>query len=335
MFKLTRKALPMLFAALMLILGAWNSGPGTPTVTPSAGQAGGGQSGSSASQSGSAVMPVKLSGQLGKIPGIQERVQAISSFQMNLDAVSTTNVSEFDKQFVEDSLTSNTLELMTMEYVRGRVKNSELRSLVDMMIVMHSKDQETIKALATKLGVDMTVDLTKASVYPGTPAYDLGQRTENLQEKFLTPLKEVRGVPFDLVAVRVLEEEHSDDVQAELTARGVMQNTEMLAFSQHAADVTALHMMLLDDLHDRLSLGHAQKPDFQEQYVMPSAQNPQSIFSSSTQNTGANNGGASNGGANSSGANNSGANSSGSNSGAGTSTATPGSSNNGGSGSSK
>ncbi len=247
MHKQIRKVLPVVFLVLALALGAWTANPAVLN---------------------SGVKPTS-STHWQDIPGVQDRIQAISTFQVNLSAVSSSNVSTFDKQFIEESLTSNTLELESMKYAVDKVQNPDVRSLIEMMISMHTKDLETTTALAKQLGVSTSVDLTNASVYPETPDYDLGMRTENLVEEYLTPLKTVDTVPFDELALDILSQEHQSDVQTELTAERLVQNDEIRAFAKHSADVTELHRLLINFVNDAMTLKYATPPDFQAPYQDP------------------------------------------------------------------
>jgi hypothetical protein len=103
------------------------------------------------------------------------------------------NVSEFDKDFVEDSITGNTLEIQSLQIALDSATDEEWRGQIQMMIAMHTSDLQQALAVAKKIGADTTPDLTHASVYPETPDYDLGKRFENLEEEYLIPLRNAAG----------------------------------------------------------------------------------------------------------------------------------------------
>lgn len=275
MFKYSRKALPGLFVILAMLLGAWT----TPRVAQSPNSSSNDNENHSnipdkidASKVVSNNGDLQLSGYLGDISGVQDRINTINSFELNMGAISKSNVSSLDKDFVSDSLDSNTLELWTIEYALDHgVKDPNLRDFLLMMLAMHSKDLQTTIDLANKLGIDTTVDFTSSSVYPETPAYDLGVRTENLKMDYLDHLVEPAKVSFDEVTLDILDKEHVDDVQGEMAAERETSNPEMKAFTKHAADVTELHLQLMDILSAHISTGYdeAPTPDYQKPYMSP------------------------------------------------------------------
>lgn len=265
MFKFVRKALPGLFVVAALISGAWRFNPDAPTPTAAPGNT----QGAAELQSAASV---KLAGDLGKMPGIAQRIQELSSYKLNESALISGSIDEYSKDFIEDSVVSNTEELLVMKYALPRIKNGELKSLVQLMIVMHTNDLNMVMPVYEKLFGTKTVDLTHATVYPGTPDYDLGKRVENLNEKYLDKLKKSSGMSFDKRALDVLDSLHAEDVQSELAAQGQVQNTEAFLFTKHSADVTELHMMLMDHVNDTLYLHVQSSEDFQQDYTGPTGQ---------------------------------------------------------------
>lgn len=275
MFKFPRKAIPGIFVILAMLLGAW-------TVPFKASKSEDTENHKNipdsimAQDMVSKQSNLKLNMKLDKLSDVQQRIDEIYNFRMDFSAVSSSNVSDMDKEFVQDSITSNSLELWTMQYAVKRVKNQELRNLIEVMITMHSKDLQDAITLAGQLGVDTKADFVNASVYPETPDYDLGVRMENLKSDYLDHLVERAGVSFDEVALDILDQEHASDVQSELTAERLVKNDAMRAFTKHSADVTELHMKLLDNLHARLSDKFDEPPstDFQSNYQAPNMFTP-------------------------------------------------------------
>jgi hypothetical protein len=134
----------------------------------------------------------QLVGRSAELPRIDNLIRELCDFNVRLKDV-PSNVSEFDKDFVEDSITGNTLELQSLLFAVDRVTNEEWRSQIRMMIIMHTSDLQMALQVAEKIGADTDPDLTHASVYPETPDYDLGKRFENLVEEYLDPL--MAGAP--------------------------------------------------------------------------------------------------------------------------------------------
>src|ERR1041384_7468997 len=130
----------------------------------------------------------QLVGRSADLPHVKNLIQDICDFHMRMDQL-PSNVSEFDKDFIEDSITSNTLELQSLKIALSGATNEEWRGQIQMMIIMHTADLQQALAVAKKIGADTTPDLTHASVYPETPDYDLGKRFENLEEEYLNPLR--------------------------------------------------------------------------------------------------------------------------------------------------
>lgn len=134
----------------------------------------------------------ELVGRSAELPRIKGLIHDLCDFRVRMNQI-PKNVSEFDKDFIEDSITGNTLELQSLQYSLDRVTNEEWRGQIRMMITMHTADLNMAIAVAKKIGADTTPDLTHASVYPETPDYDLGKRFENLVEEYLDPLMSAGG----------------------------------------------------------------------------------------------------------------------------------------------
>ncbi len=182
----------------------------------------------------------------------------------------SSNVSQFDKDFISDSITSNTLELKSLQFSLSRVTNAEWKGQIQMMIAMHTYDLNMAIAVAKKIGVSTNPDLTNASVYPESPDYDLGKRTENLVDEYLNPLMNTTGVDFNTLSLDIISDEHVPDVQSELAAERLTKNSELKAFSKHSADTTELHLLLMSDLMHRLEDNYTPPPpDFQAPYQSP------------------------------------------------------------------
>jgi hypothetical protein len=193
----------------------------------------------------------KLVGRSASLPGMKDRIREMCAFKPDLSKI-PSSLQKPDRDFVEDSIVSNTVELQSLEYARDRVANDEWRGQIEMMIAMHSADLSTAFSIAQKIGLQPSLDLTKASVYPETPEYDLGKRTENMVEEYLVPLRSGQGVNFDLLSIDIIYDIHVVDVQGELAAERLVQDAELKAFARHSADVTQHHIMLMRDLRARL-----------------------------------------------------------------------------------
>ena len=146
---------------------------------------------------------------------IKHRINDLCDFKIRMDQI-PSNVSDFDREFIKDSITSNTLEIQSIQIALKGATNEEWRGQLQMMLLMHTSDLQQAIAVAKKIGVDTTPDLTHASVYPQTPDYDLGIREENLVEKYLDPLTAAlpgggtvtpTGVPTDTGTVTAVPSE--------------------------------------------------------------------------------------------------------------------------------
>lgn len=241
MIRLSRKALPGLFVILALVLGAW-------TVAPQGSNPPGGGSGSG---SGSQTMPKSASDFLAKIPGATQEMQRISSFKMNSKGISAKSVAKQDTEFLQDAFVSNKLELFTMQETVNKVQDQNLKSLIQMMIVMHTQDQKTIDSTMAQLSEKSNESYKSASVYPNTPDYNLGYRVENLQEEYLSKINSAPKAKFDEVVLSVLLDEHTPDVQSEITAEYSVKDASLSAFAKHSAEVTEFHIKLLSHVEDQ------------------------------------------------------------------------------------
>ncbi|HMB25389.1 MAG TPA: DUF4142 domain-containing protein, partial [Anaerolineales bacterium] len=205
---------------------------------------------------------------------IKKLIHDICDFRVKLSKI-PKNVSELDKDFVEDSITENTLEIQSLQYALDHANNEEWKGQIRMMLAMHTSDLQQALAVAQKIGADTEPDLTHASVYPETPDYDLGKRYENLVEEYLDPLMNTTGVDFDTLSMDIIEDEHVADVQGELAAERLVKNNELRAFAKHAADVTELHLLVMGDLKHRLVDNYTPpEPEFQADYQSPRKFNP-------------------------------------------------------------
>lgn len=135
-----------------------------------------------------------LTGSLAEIPRVTNRVRQICDFNVRINSLDS-EISDYDRQFIEQAIAGNTLAIQSLTYTLDRVENEELRGLIEMMLAMHTHDLEMAVRAGEKLGLDTTPDLTNVRVYPGTPDYDLGIRTVDLEAKFLDPLMNAGGIP--------------------------------------------------------------------------------------------------------------------------------------------
>lgn len=254
MLKLLRNSMIVLFILALPVMGVTASSLGPalqaqgPTQTPSE----------------------LLCGQLAELPGVAERLDAIAAFQPDLVAVEDANLSVYDRLFIEEGILANTLELESLQIASERVQNEELACLIDMMIVMHNMDLQALMAISNQLGMTVPMDLTAAPVYPYTPTYDLGVRTINLEEKFLQPLEmDLEVDRYEAHALHILMEEHGMDVEVALTAIRLVENEEVRAMARHTADTAKLHLILMDNLTNRLFFNYSVPPMFDAPYMDP------------------------------------------------------------------
>lgn len=254
-----KKLFLLILVLLTLAVGAWT---GSPAKT-SAGAAL--QAVSSDCEAGAD----KLTGRSGSLMGVKDHITLLCSFAVDMSKV-PSNVSRFDEEFISDSISSNTLELQSLQFADRQVTNAEWKGQIEMMIALHTYDLALAIEVAQKIGVDTTPNLTNASVYPETPDYDLGKRTENLVDEYLNPLKNTSGVDFNGLSLAIIQAEHVPDIQSELAAERLVKNAELRAFARHSADVSELHILLMSDLHHRLLDNYTPPaPDFQVDYQDP------------------------------------------------------------------
>lgn len=72
---------------------------------------------------------------------------------------------------------------------------------------------------------------------------------------------------FEILSMHILEEEHVQNVQTELAAERLIKKDEIRAFAKHGADLTQLHIMMMDDVHHRLVDNFTPPPpEFQDDY---------------------------------------------------------------------
>lgn len=256
MFKVSRKAVPALLVLAALIVGAWTSvgptvgatfqttpGPDLtqmPTVLPT--QSGG---------TGTA----QLHSWLASEPEVQRVVDQLNAYKVNPRSFNRFTASRYDRLYLQDAITGNTLELQMMQYALPKVTNPDLADLIQFMIDQHTKELNDTMAIAKRVGVKTTVDLSNAGVFPGTPLYDLGVRTEDLIHEYMDPLTSYTGTSFDQVALNMIHSFHVEDVQSELAAERLSRGGRMLSFIRHGADVTELHIKLMEAVEQRDFLG--------------------------------------------------------------------------------
>ncbi len=183
-----KKTYLILFLVVALVLGAW-------AVSPAENAAAQWIPEQNSNECKSGVDA--LTGSLAEIPRVTNRVRQICDFNVRLDNIDSKKVSDFDRQFIEQAIASNSLAIQSLTYSLDRVQNEEWRGLIETMIAMHTHDLEIAVRVGEKLGVNTTPDLTNVRVYPGTPDDDLGIRRMDLEARFLEPLMSAGGVPTD------------------------------------------------------------------------------------------------------------------------------------------
>ncbi|HEY3475166.1 MAG TPA: hypothetical protein VGK56_11195, partial [Anaerolineales bacterium] len=178
-----KKAYLISFLVIALILGAW-------AVSP-------------AQSAGTQFIPEErtaecragadmLVGNLAALPRVPNRIRNICEFNVRMTRLDS-QISQFDRQFIESAIAANLLEIQALEFTLTRTQNEEWRSLIQMMIAMHMHDLEMAMAAAESLGLNTNPDLTNVRVYPETPDYDLGMRRVDLVARFLDPLMNIPG----------------------------------------------------------------------------------------------------------------------------------------------
>jgi len=133
-----------------------------------------------------------LTGDLANIPNVKSRVRQICDFDIRMNELNS-RISDTDRQFIQSSIASDTLEIQSLQFALDRVQSEDWRGLIQMMIAMHTQDLNTALKIAKKLNVNTNVDLTNVRIYPETPDYDLGMRQVDLAAKFLNPLMSAGG----------------------------------------------------------------------------------------------------------------------------------------------
>ena len=181
-----KKTYLILFLVVALVLGAWAVSPAENAAAqwiP--------EQNSNECKSGADA----LTGSLAEIPRVTNRVRQICDFNVRINSIDSKKISDFDRQFIEQAIASNSLAIQSLTYSLDRVENEEWRGLIETMLAMHTHDLEMAVKIGEKLGLDTTPDLTNVRVYPGTPDYDLGIRRVDLEAKFLDPLMNAGGIP--------------------------------------------------------------------------------------------------------------------------------------------
>lgn len=281
-------ALPGLFIILALLLGAWSSVPGVFAQAPQqAGTPGVGTLVPSGTSQPGTVSISTLTGAPAQVPGLQAAFQKVSAFKLQVNKVKGTN--KYDRMFAQDALVTNTEELAVLNYAVSRVTNPDLKNLVQFMIDQHSQDQTQVTQLNQRLNKKSSVDLTNASVFPGTADYDLGIRTENLNALYLDRLTSFSGSSatatpgvssgsnFDLVALDILLQLHHADLQSEIAAQRLVRSSQMKAFARNGAAMTQMHIKLMEALQDQLFVGIQPAASFETNQGSGGASNPTAV----------------------------------------------------------
>ena len=115
-----------------------------------------------------------------------------------------------------------------------------------------------------------TADLTGTA----TPIPTMDTSTPTTVPTMVPPTPTIPGGPtanFDLVSLMIVEDEHTMLVETALAAERLVQNDEVRAFARHSADMAKLHLLLINDLQQRM-LGLMvlpPPPNFQKDYQGP------------------------------------------------------------------
>lgn len=271
MSRFSLRSLPAIIAVLALFGGAWLVRPqatvaaqqdatvtvtGVVSGTPAAGET------AQPSESATAVVsetpvagtPVVTATTTQVARGTQKQMlDYIASFSLDATTVTSANVSAADRSFLDAALAMNTMEIQTMQTAIKRAHNKEVRSLAQMMLAMHQKDQTLLTQLQTNVGGNTRPALDRVAFLPGSPEQTLGFNWINLNVVFANKLKHVsNGNPFDLAFLDVAAGSHAFAVETAQTAFCNSQNTSIQALARHVAQEASLHEMLIIALRDRL-----------------------------------------------------------------------------------
>src|SRR5688572_2890944 len=139
-----KKGYLILFLVIALVLGGWrvSSAEGAPAQWIPEQNTNECKSGADA-----------LVGNLAEIPRATNRVRQICEFNVRMDSLDS-QISDYDRQFIEQAIASNLLAIRSLDYALDRVENEEWRGLIEMMIAMHTHDLEMAIDVADELGLD-------------------------------------------------------------------------------------------------------------------------------------------------------------------------------------
>ncbi len=134
----------------------------------------------------------------------------------------------------------------------------------------------TASAVATGTGTmvpSSTATLGVTSTASAVPTI-VGSSTPSAVPTFVTPMPTIPGganANFDLVSLMLIEDEHVMIIETALAAERLVQNDEIRAYARHAADMAQLHLLLINDIQQRM-LGFMVTPpplDFQREPLGP------------------------------------------------------------------
>jgi hypothetical protein len=123
----------------------------------------------------------------------------------------------------------------------------------------------------------MTPSVTSTVALTGTASAvptNMGSATPSAVPTFVTPIPTIPGganANFDLVSLMLIEDEHVMIIETALAAERLVQNDEIRAYARHAADMAQLHLLLINDIQQRMLRFMLTPPplDFQREPLGP------------------------------------------------------------------
>ena len=137
---------------------------------------------------------------------------------------STTTVKEDDSEFLVEAASGGMMEVEAGQLAATKAQNPRVKAFASMMVEDHTKANEELKALASG----------KSITLPTAVGED--------HQKHITELREKSGMDFDKAYMKMMVDDHNDDVEDFQSASNNAKDESVKAFAAKTLPVLRMHL---------------------------------------------------------------------------------------------
>lgn len=158
----------------------------------------------------------------------------LDSNKDGMDSSIASTVSENDSKFMVEAANGGMMEVQLGNIAKEKGTSQKVKDFGEMMVTDHSKANDELKAIANRKNVTL----------PATVSDD--------KQKMIDDLSKKTGTDFDKAYMKMMVDDHQEDVEAFEKAAGDVTDTDVKAFAASTLPVLRKHLSAAEDIHKAL-----------------------------------------------------------------------------------